>query len=363
MKQATLSPTLRARASKPAARACASARATWSASGPPCSPIARRFAADSPSTRRRCSRDGPARRDSPLVRGARAAAHGRAADEDDDEPYALDAEDEALLLRIHQLQRGPLQGAKGPLDYHHLMIDEVQDFAPVELAVLLDCTTVRDDRSPWPATPTRPSRPSTASRAGPSHAGPSGSAARMRRAAAHQLPLDPADRGHAPCTCSARSWATSGRRSPRSGAEVERLRLRFVGRGQRVSGAHALRDLMHREPLASVALIARHPEQARLYYEALSAAEVPALRLVADQDFCFRPGIDVTDVTQTKGLEFDIVILLEANAGVVPGKRSRASLAPRGHDPRGPPAVGHVHGHAVTALARIASVADPGKAG
>jgi len=74
-----------------------------------------------------------------------------------------------------------------------------------------------------------------------------------------------------------------------------------------------LRDLVHREPLASVALIARHPEQARLHYEALAAAEVPALRLVADQDFCFRPGIDVTDVKQTKGLEFDIVILLEAN--------------------------------------------------
>ena len=74
-----------------------------------------------------------------------------------------------------------------------------------------------------------------------------------------------------------------------------------------------LRDLMQREPLSSVALIARHPEQARRYFEALSAAEVPGLRLVADQDFSFRPGIDVTDVKQTKGLEFDIVILLEAN--------------------------------------------------
>jgi DNA helicase-2/ATP-dependent DNA helicase PcrA len=58
-------------------------------------------------------------------------------------------------------------------------------------------------------------------------------------------------------------------------------------------------------------LIARHPEQARVYYEALSMSEVPGLRLVADQDFCFRPGIDITDVRQTKGLEFDIVVLLE----------------------------------------------------
>ena len=72
------------------------------------------------------------------------------------------------------------------------------------------------------------------------------------------------------------------------------------------------------KPLASVALIARHREQARVYFEALVAAEVPGLRLVVDQDFSFRPGIDVTDVKQTKGLEFDIVILLEANAQSYP---------------------------------------------
>jgi DNA helicase-2/ATP-dependent DNA helicase PcrA len=67
-----------------------------------------------------------------------------------------------------------------------------------------------------------------------------------------------------------------------------------------------------------VALIARHPEQARLYFDALAAAEIPGLRLVADQDFPFRPGIDVTDVAQTKGLEFDIVILLEVTEGSYP---------------------------------------------
>ena len=62
-------------------------------------------------------------------------------EDEDGERYALDVEDDALLLRIYQLQRGPLQTAKGPLAYEHLMVDEVQDFAPVELAVLLDSTT------------------------------------------------------------------------------------------------------------------------------------------------------------------------------------------------------------------------------
>jgi len=35
---------------------------------------------------------------------------------------------------------------------------------------------------------------------------------------------------------------------------------------------------------------------------------------VRAQDFTFRPGIDVTDVRQVKGLEFDYVILLDVNA-------------------------------------------------
>jgi len=106
-------------------------------------------------------------------------------------------------------------------------------------------------------------------------------------------------------------------RSPRFGAEVEGFS--FASPGQACEFlVRALRDLAEREPTASVALIARHPEQARLYFEALCEAEVPGLRLVADQDFSFRPGIDITDVLQTKGLEFDIVILLEANADSYP---------------------------------------------
>ena len=55
---------------------------------------------------------GPARRHSPLVRRAGAAARRRprpsvaSSDGGEDERYALDAEDEALLLRIYQRQRG-----------------------------------------------------------------------------------------------------------------------------------------------------------------------------------------------------------------------------------------------------------------
>jgi DNA helicase-2/ATP-dependent DNA helicase PcrA len=82
--------------------------------------------------------------------------------------------------------------------------------------------------------------------------------------------------------------------------------------------AEALRSLALREPLASVALIARHLEQARIYAQDLVRAEVPGVRMVANQEFHFRAGIEVTDVTQVKGLEFDYVVLLDATAANYP---------------------------------------------
>ena len=65
-------------------------------------------------------------------------------------------------------------------------------------------------------------------------------------------------------------------------------------------------------------MITRHPEQADLIYGALARAEVPALRRVRRDDFTFQPGVDVTDVAQVKGLEFDYVILVDVNAASYP---------------------------------------------
>src|SRR6185295_6571707 len=61
--------------------------------------------------------------------------------------------------------------------------------------------------------------------------------------------------------------------------------------------AEALRPLMSREPRATVAVLARHPEQADRYFDGLQRAEVPALRRVRAQDFSFHPGIDVNAST------------------------------------------------------------------
>jgi len=93
----------------------------------------------------------------------------------------------------------------------------------------------------------------------------------------------------------------------------------FDGMGEAVAFvADALRSLLGREPSASVALLTRHAGQADAWWAALARAEVPQLRRVRRQDFAFAPGVDVTDVGQVKGLEFDYVILLDVNATSYP---------------------------------------------
>ena len=96
-----------------------------------------------------------------------------------------------------------------------------------------------------------------------------------------------------------------------------------VGRFDFPSEAHAhlflagaVRDLVEREPLASIAVVARGPEAARSIHRLVR--DLPEARLVLDGDFSFRPGLDLTDVESVKGLEFDYVIVPDASASTYP---------------------------------------------
>ena len=103
----------------------------------------------------------------------------------------------------------------------------------------------------------------------------------------------------------------------RSGAPVELHE--FPSPGAAVGFlADALRPLASREPNATVAILARHPEQADNYYSALRMADIPNLRRIRSFEFAFRPGVEVTDVKQVKGLEYDYVILVDVNASTYP---------------------------------------------
>ncbi|MFO0692954.1 MAG: ATP-binding domain-containing protein [Polyangiales bacterium] len=243
--------------------------------------------------------------------------------EDVDEKPRLDREDDAILIRLHQLLEGPITKGREVIHYEHVFVDETQDLSPVELSVVLEAVTEHKSIT-------------------------------LAGDVAQKLHLDNGfsdwrhvleelDLAHVeiePLKLAYRStheileFATdvlgplrnevSGT-ATRHGAPVELFE--FVDSGEAVGFlSESLRNLVREEPLASVAIIARHPEQADLYYKGLRQGEVPNLRRVADQDFAFRPGVEVTDVRQVKGLEFDYVVLVDVNTSSYPADHESRHL-------------------------------------
>ena len=242
------------------------------------------------------------------VRQARVRAEG---DRDGEEP-TIDSEDTAILLRTWQTLRGSLVDGDGkPLRLSHLFVDEVQDASPVELRVLLDLTgqernvTLAGDVAQRMLFDEE------------EHLEFDWAALLSELGLAHTAiePLKVSYRSTAEITAFARKvlgpFAHEAEPiATRHGPPVELFAYASIGEAVAFL-ADALRDLARDEPYANVALIARFPQQAEVYFDGLSRAEVPRVRRIAQQDFTWEPGVDVTDVRQTKGLEFDEVILLD----------------------------------------------------
>ncbi len=237
-----------------------------------------------------------------------------------DERFAFDREDDTLLLRLCQRLRGPLlRSTKGreALVYEHVMVDEAQDLSPVELAVVMG--TVSSARSVTLAGDTAQRLlmdngfsdwKTVLSELGLSHV--------------EVEPLKLSYRSTQEIIEFARD--VLGPLAPeeppeavRGGMPVDLFMFAHAGDAVGFLG-EALRDLVRAEPSASVAVVSRYPEQADLYHKGLVKAEVPNLRRIARQDFPFRPGVDVTDVRQVKGLEFDYVVLVEVNDSSYPAE-------------------------------------------
>ncbi|MDB4967677.1 MAG: UvrD/Rep helicase family protein [Myxococcales bacterium] len=229
----------------------------------------------------------------------------------------LDEEDDALLLRLYQLVHGELTRVDGEsLAYDHIALDEAQDLSASEVKLLYHAT---NDRRSVTIAGDVAQRVifDNAFRGWDALLGDVGvNAVKVR-------PLRLAYRSTAPVMRFARrvlgplAAAEATDVEARPGAEV--TLHPFDGMGEAVAFiADALRSLIGREPSASVALLTRHAGQADAWWGALARAEVPQLRRVRRQDFAFSPGVDVTDVGQVKGLEFDYVILLDVNDSSYP---------------------------------------------
>lgn len=243
--------------------------------------------------------------------------------EKDAEPW-LDDEDHAILLRAYQLRVGSFKAkGGGPLRYAHIAVDEVQDFSPMEIAILLGacdtsrCITLAGDTQQHISL----------------HGGSlrwDGLLGALGVEARELNTLRVSYRSTHAITAFAR--AVLGELAEddapplglRDGPPVDCFTFPEHGACVAFLGA-ALQELASAEPLASVALVARDAATARLYFEGLDGMDVPRLRLVEEQVFAFAPGVDVVDVAQVKGLEFDYVVILDA---------SRGSWPDRGHDRR-----------------------------
>ncbi|MFO0755073.1 MAG: ATP-binding domain-containing protein [Byssovorax sp.] len=247
-----------------------------------------------------------------------------------DDRALLDPEDDALLLRAYQLLRGELRKGKGPLLYEHLFVDEAQDLAPVSLAVLLGCMARHPTREGGEA-PSVTLAGDTAQRL---HMDAGfrdwGAVLRDLGLAGHEAsgllaiePLRIAYRSTREVLVVAREilGPLADPTPPiahRSGAPVEHHH--FPSPGAAVAFlADAIRPLLAREPRATLAILARHPEQADVYYEALKMAEIPNLRRIRAYEFAFRSGVEVTEIRQVKGLEYDYVVLVDVNASTFSG--------------------------------------------
>jgi len=77
-----------------------------------------------------------------------------------------------------------------------------------------------------------------------------------------------------------------------------------------------IRALRERDPSSSIAVICRTPEGARRLVQVLRLGV--GARLALDGDFALRPGVDVTCVREVKGLEFDHVIVPDATPAQYP---------------------------------------------
>lgn len=224
----------------------------------------------------------------------------------------LDVDDLAIILRLCQLKFGRLAGPSGQVvSFEHVVVDEAQDLSPLTIKVL--CDTVR------PGGPVTLAGDTAQRLSLDSGFDDWDELVRDLELRAHVLP---------PLAISYRSTRqvmelaryALGPLAPklealdaRDGAPVELMT--FDETGEAVAFlADALKSLRQRERRSTVALVSRTPEVAELYYKGLERAEVPELRRVRRQDFDFTPGIDVTDVYQIKGLEYDYVVVLEATA-------------------------------------------------
>jgi DNA helicase-2/ATP-dependent DNA helicase PcrA len=226
----------------------------------------------------------------------------------------VDIEDCSLMFRLLKHYTGSVDASDSRLpEFEHLVIDEAQELSPLELRMLGDClstegsVTIAGDAA-------QQSDPTTtfvtwehvlreldigdvsATQLRTNYRSP-----RPIAEYAHQIlgPIAPAEMP----------------RALRDGSPVVESQCSDFGHLAMIL-TETLEDLCLREPEASVAIICRDYESAAQIFTIVK--DLDGVRFIRDGDFEFEAGIDVAEVSQVKGLEFDYVIIPDGDINNYP---------------------------------------------
>jgi hypothetical protein len=237
------------------------------------------------------------------------ALDGRPLDEGTATSHAdtIDVEDYAVLFELDRLRAaGRGLPASRPRGYDLLAIDEAQDLAPLELALL--GRSLAPGGSLVVAGDADQQTDATTTFAGweaAMHELGQGDYTTVRLGVGYRCP--PA------VVALARFVRDAAGRPPEPAGSPGSALLRFedeLSLASRLAGE--MRDLLRNDPRASVLVVCRSPMTARRLVVPLRA-EVPT-RLVFDGRFLARGPVQVTTVDEIKGLEFDFVVVPDAGA-------------------------------------------------
>jgi DNA helicase-2/ATP-dependent DNA helicase PcrA len=230
-----------------------------------------------------------------------------------EDAHTFDAEDVPVMFEL--VRRGALPVAEKLPLYDHIVIDETQLRAPMELAAIGDAlaphgtiTLAGDHRQATDETAY--------------FAGWPAARAEVRARRWHEVTLAVTYRSVPAIADFAKDFALPD--EPPADPAVWASRC-DDGLAQTAQICWHLDALQTRDPWRQIAIIARTPEHARRLHAELARGLDPVL--VLDGDFRFEPGVIVTTATAVSGLEFDAVVIPDLSPAFYPSGSAELARA------------------------------------
>ena len=230
----------------------------------------------------------------------------------------LDYFDMSLVLRLIQLKNGGLpDGRGGTILLDHIVIDEAQDFGPVEFAIMMDAV---DDKRQVTIVGDVSQKILFARK----FIGWNKIVETIGLDEDAIIQLEVSFRCTVPIMTLAHKVAGDPKKvQGRAGSDpVWQRAENYIDLIETL--ADWSRGLLRVDPYKLIALVCRYPKQAMELKEELDAYLPGEVRLGHRDQFSFEPGILVTNIHQVKGLEFDSVALVEPDEDNYPAQKEES---------------------------------------